>query len=220
MTFQGQDIGWLYRDEIIDAVNKRTRWRWEGKSKCAFVIVRDRKGKIVEAFCPTQNKPGPKPATEKKAWLRGPDDLRRSKEFQNILDGNKLEFPFLLDLENRVLTMRSLGKSRKQIARALSGGRVRRSLDAKRIGYILRRARGKIRSEKGQNYMTNLSISLSVREKAVIDEMASKAGSTRSQLIADACHLIRGAEIFEMSVQDFRELKSKAALKAQKKITM
>ncbi len=220
MTFQGSEIGWLYRDEIIDGVQKRTRWRYEGKSKCAFVIVRDRKGKIVEAFCPTQNKPGPKPATEKKAWLRGPDDLKESAEFQNILDGHKLDYPFLSDIENRVLIMKALGKSRKQIARALSGGRVRRSLNANRIGYILRRARSKIRSEKGQNYMTNLSISLSVKEKAVIDEMASKAGSTRSQLIADACNLIRGAEIFEMSVEDFQELKSKAALKAQKKITM
>ena len=220
MTFSGPDIAWLYNDEIIDGVNKRTRWRWEGKSKCAFVIVRDRKGRIVDAFCPTQNKPGPKPAAEKKAWLRGPDDLKESTEFQNILKGHKLEFPFLTDTENRVLIMRSLGRLIKNIARALSGGRSRRSLDAGSVKYLLQNARVKIRLSQGKKQMQNISVSLTVKEKKLIDQMASQTGSTRSQVVGDACVLLHGTEVYELSVEDFNELKSKAALKAQKKIIM
>ncbi len=220
MTFQGSEIGWLYRDEIIDGVNKRTRWGWEGKSKCAFVIVRDRKGRIVDAFTTTKRKPGPKPATEKKAWLRGPVDLRESTEFQNILKGHKLEFPFLSDLENRILILRSLGKPIKDIARALSGGRSRQSLDAGSVKYLLQNARKKIRLSQGKKIMQNVSFSLSPKEKKLIDQMASNTGSTRSQVVGDACVLLHGSEVFELSVEDFQELKSKAALKAQKKIIM
>jgi len=118
--------------------------------------------------------------------LRGPSDLSKSDDFQNIKKGEKLNYPFLTKTENRILTMRSLGKSRPQIARALSGGRSRRSYTTSSIKYILQIARQKIREHKGRLKMKGISANL---EKWIVDEVdriSKHQGKTRNRLISEA----------------------------------
>ena len=57
----------------------------------------------------------------------------------------KVNYAFLSDFENHVLTMKGQGRRVKEIARALSGGHSRMSCNANKIAYTLKKARKKIR---------------------------------------------------------------------------
>jgi len=122
----------------------------------------------------------------KKAKLRAPEDLKKLKAFKDILNGKQLDYPYLSDIENRILTLRTLGKSRANIARALSGGHSRHSYTSSRVKYLLQTARQKIRENRGRIRMANISATI---RKEVVDEadrIAEHHGKTRSRIIYEA----------------------------------
>jgi DNA-binding CsgD family transcriptional regulator len=181
MTFEDQDILEGYKADLRASRNKR-RYSWhEGRKRAFYVWLENEDGDAVSVvrYTTTERKP-------KKIKLRGPSDLSKSDDFQNIKKGEKLNYSFLTKTENRILTMRSLGKSRPQIARALSGGPGRRSYTANSIKYILQITRQKIREHKGRLKMKGISANL---EKWIVDEVdriAEHQGKTRNRLISEA----------------------------------
>lgn len=173
----------LYYDELKTGKNKR-RYPWhEGRKKAAYVWLRGDDGEIqAVARMTTKHKP------EKEAVLRGPEDLKDTKQFEGILQGKKLNYPYLTKTQNRILTMRALGKSRPQIARALSGGLGRRSYTASSIKYMIQTSLQKIREHDMKTLpKSKLSVNL---EKSIIlemDRIAKENGKTRSRVIHEAC---------------------------------
>ena len=57
----------------------------------------------------------------------------------------EVNFPFLTDLENRLLTKQAQGNTIKKIARAFSGGYGKKSYNYNQIKYRIRKAKEKIR---------------------------------------------------------------------------
>jgi DNA-binding CsgD family transcriptional regulator len=213
MTFKPGDFKKLYYSEIRHGRNRRRYQKHEGRKRAYFVFWNpDGDVQSIVKYSTKDVKP-------EVIDLRGPDDLKKSKHFQEILAGKKLDYPYLTKTENRMLTMRSLGKTRAKIARALSGGIKRRSYTAASIKYILETIRKKIRSHENERFIhmkkicTNLSINI-VRE---IDRFADETGKTRTRCIHEACleYLIEHATSDPWFVKHF-EVDSTKWLKIQK----
>jgi len=181
MTFEDQDILEGYKADLRASRNKR-RYSWhEGRKKAFYVWLENEDGDAVSVvrYTTTERKP-------KEIKLRGPEDLKKTDEFQDIKKAKKLNFPFLTRTENRILTMRSLGNTRPQIARALSGGPGRRSYTANRIKYIIQTARQKIREHKGRLKMKGISANLQKSMIQEVDRIAEHNGKTRNRIIMEA----------------------------------
>jgi transcriptional regulator len=181
MTFKPKDIRDGYRADIRAGKNKKRYHNHEGRKKAFYVWLTDKDGDAVSVVRLTT-----KDVKPDKIKLRGPDDLSQTVEFEEIKKGNKLNYLFLTKTENRILTMRALGKTRSQIARALSGGRSRRSYTASGIKYTLQKTRQKIREHEGRIKMGNISANL---EKWIIDEVdriAEHNGKTRNRVIMES----------------------------------
>ncbi len=134
MTFSDEEVKQFYKGDREYSQLRRRYQNTEGKKKTFFIRSGWEKIKIRN-----------RPLKEQALKLRGPTDVILRKKFQNILNGEALSFPFLSKIQNRILTMRALGKSHKQIARALSGGFYKRSHTAGSIRGLIYRAYRKIR---------------------------------------------------------------------------
>ncbi len=198
--FLDKDIKQLLRWAQIDGSNKRTRRRWDGKSKCAFVHVYtvDPTGQkhhlripeapwaeTAERIQATAKHTGNRKT--KTVNLRGPKDLLELTEWQGILDGREINFTYLSDIQNRILTMVALGKKRRCIARALSGGRNKRSFPTSRVRFLIQDSYKKIRhNETKGEVMANVSIDIRPGVKYLLDNLAEETGFTRSYHLRQA----------------------------------
>lgn len=182
----------------LDGLNKRVRRNWDGKSKCAYIYATDSKGKkhvvklpesawegAIDRIQGTQKHQGNRKT--KKARLRGKKDLKRLPQWQAVLDGVPLSFPYLSDMQNEILTRTALGKKQKLIARDISCPG--RSYPASRIRYLIQDAYKKIRfHEMGIKTMANVSINMEPSTKKMLDYVVEETGFDRTYHINQAIY--------------------------------
>jgi hypothetical protein len=190
MVFKDRDVFEGYKADRRDGLNRRRYNRHEGRKKAFYVWVKGADGhaQSIVKFITKDVQP-------EKVKLRGPADLKESKPFSDILRGKKLSYSFLNDTENRILTMRSLGKTRSQIARALSGGRSRRSYTSNQIKYLLQKSRQKIRENEGDYIMANCSFNIPKQMIDLIDNEARGRKMNRSELVTEACKFYLNTQV-------------------------
>ncbi len=182
MTFADKDIHQLYLADMRAGRNRK-RYHWhEGRKRAYYIWQCNDEGDAVSIvrFTTKDIKPD-------KVEMLGPADLLESDEFQDIKDGKKLNYAFLTKTENRILTMRALGKSRAKIARALSGGIRRRSYTANSIKFILQKSRQRIREDQGRIKMAKISANLEQSLKNDMKKIAKQKGKTLNRVIFEAC---------------------------------
>jgi len=138
--FKPEEIAKGYYADLRYGKDRKIYYNRDGKKKTFW--IRTKKGDtshFLKIRKTTKIKPDRKPR------LRGPNDIILRKRYRKILGGNMVDFPFLSAVERRILTMKALGKKHAQIARALSGGRLRRSYTTAAIRGRLYRIYKKIR---------------------------------------------------------------------------
>lgn len=137
---------WI-RDRIV-ARYKRRFYEREGKKKCYFanfnagIFADDPEPKEYDSVF---SRKGGKTKKAQPLKLKGPPDIIKRESYYKILMGQPLDYPFLTEFENKLLTMRALGCSWKKLAQRFSGGHGGRSFKAGRIKNILHDCYDKIR---------------------------------------------------------------------------
>ena len=114
-----KDIRAGYLADLRDGKNKRRYYKHYGRKKAFYIHATDPDGKshtlqITSAWDDTVDRVRATARVQgnrkvKKAKLRAPEDLKKLKAFKDVLLGKPLDYSYLSDLENRMLTMRTLG---------------------------------------------------------------------------------------------------------------
>lgn len=170
MRWPSSDIWDLRRMDRIVGRYKRKFPNREGKKNCYFADFNEgifSDDLEFDESHRTFKRKGGKVKKAKPIKLKGPPDIVCRYSFRKILKGEKLDYPFLTELENKILTKKALGWSWNKIAKRYSGGNNRRSLKASRVKNILHDCYDKIRLNE-KSFRSN--IPLHIQHKAVFEK--------------------------------------------------
>jgi hypothetical protein len=147
----------IRKRERFVGLNKWIRKKFQGCSKTAFIYHTD--ADSIEGIYRTSEVKADSKFTGAAAWalimakragIKIPDDIIHL--FNDMLiKGEDIHFPYLSDIENRIIRYRADGKNLPDIARAVSGGRRgarRNSYTTQQIRYTLQKIRNKIREHE------------------------------------------------------------------------
>jgi hypothetical protein len=184
--------------------NQRIRKNWDGKKKCAFIktaylYAKDADGNDISFKLPetawdntvdrvqgTQKHQGNRATKEARLRTRA-DDLKQLPAWQTVLGGEPINYPYLSDAQNRILTEMACGVSRKDIAVKLCCPG--RSYPVSRIKYLVQDAYQKIRfHEMGERNMANVSINMEPSAKKMLDIVVDETGFDRTYHINQAIY--------------------------------
>jgi hypothetical protein len=157
-------MGWTKRQakkirkfERLVGLNKRIRRRFGGCSKTAFIYHTDADSiagihrlSEVKADSIFIEKTAQAVIMAKRLKIKIPPDIIHLFD-DMLLNDADIHFPYLTDLENKIIRYRAEGKKLSHIARAVSGGNKgasRRNYTTQQIRYTLQKIRNKIRENE------------------------------------------------------------------------